>query len=431
MSRVGTTRTALADVAPAGSRPSPGSRPSSGSRPSPGGRVAGAVARMAPSTRLLGIGAVAAWAGVAAYLFGWGRTWEADLRVYAAAAHTFLAHRSPYSAAFDAHHLPFTYPPFSLFVFAPTALAAFPVVQAVWFLLDAAATCAFAYLALRSTTALARTRAIAIAALLGAVATLALEPLRSNLDFGQVNMFLMLCVVVDVVRPPGATRGVGVGLAAALKLTPLVYLAYFVLTRDGRAAVRGVVAFVLAGAAAWVVMPAASARYWFHLLFDTSRIGAAGFVSNQSWYGLLHRSPFIWGTFGAAAWFVLAAATGAASLYVAWRCARRGQTVEALVALFLCELLASPVSWTHHWSWVLLLPAVIAGRDRPRRFVTGAMIVVLAAAASGLNWISVPRWLAPVTTNDLVVVGAVLLFGWAAYELRDQAAARRLRAQAA
>ena len=63
------------------------------------------------------------------------------------------------------------------------------------------------------------------------------EPVRSNMDYGQINLVLMLLVVADLTGRQPWRRGLLIGLAAAVKLTPLVYLA--VLPRAPRLAFGG------------------------------------------------------------------------------------------------------------------------------------------------------------------------------------------------
>ena len=63
---------------------------------------------------------------------------------------------------------------------------------------------------------------------------LLLEPLRRNTTYGQVNVFLLLLVLVDLVATRARGRGSLVGLAAAIKLTPMIYIFVFIFRRDWR-----------------------------------------------------------------------------------------------------------------------------------------------------------------------------------------------------
>ena len=75
-----------------------------------------------------------------------------------------------------------------------------------------------------------------LAAAIVAPAVIYLEPIRSNFDFGQINVVLMTLVIADCVpRKTPWPRGMLLGIAIALKLTPAVFLLYFLLRRDTRA----------------------------------------------------------------------------------------------------------------------------------------------------------------------------------------------------
>ena len=76
------------------------------------------------------------------------------------------------------------------------------------------------------------------------VGALALEPVWQNLRFGQVNLVLMAAVVVDLTRPERRSSGVLVGLAAGVKLTPLVFVVLLVLVGRRGAAGRATLTFL-------------------------------------------------------------------------------------------------------------------------------------------------------------------------------------------
>ncbi len=114
--------------------------------------------------------------------------------------------------------------------------------------------------------------------------------MRSNFDYGQVNLILMVMIVADLTVVRSRWRGVLVGLAGAIKLTPLLFLYYFVAQRQWRSLLRGLAVAAGATAITWAILPSDSVRYWFHQVFDASRTGALGVVSNQSWNGMVHQA---------------------------------------------------------------------------------------------------------------------------------------------
>ena len=162
--------------------------------------------------------AVAIWMFIAFYLVHWGWRWDLDLEVYRAAGHSLHAGSDPYLAVFTNSRLPFTYPPFALLLLSPLSLGRTGIVEAGWWVVNAAALVAILYLALRSALGTDARRAFALAGALGGAATMALEPLRSNMDYGQINLLIMLLVMVDITRVRAPWRGLLVGIAYMVRV---------------------------------------------------------------------------------------------------------------------------------------------------------------------------------------------------------------------
>ena len=181
---------------------------------------------------------LAAWCVVVAFVARACVPRSLDLRVYRDAASLVLHGGAPYAVTFTSQHFAFTYPPFALFLFAP--LTALDLHAAIWALDLTGALCLVVALALcaRRDTTWSWTRCWVTASLLGGVSCLALEPLRSTLLDGQVNLVLLALVVVDLLAVPPRYRGFLIGLAAAVKLTPLVFVLWLLISGERRAAVR-------------------------------------------------------------------------------------------------------------------------------------------------------------------------------------------------
>jgi len=208
-----------------------------------------------------------------------------DLLVYQYGGRTVLD-GLPYLASRDpVTGLRFTYPPFAAVVMAPLAPLPAWLAAALW---TGASVGALAAVVVVVRHALDRPAPGWLVALVTGGA-LALEPVWQNLTFGQVNAFLMLAVLVDLVRPERRWSGVLVGIAAGVKLTPLVFVVLLLLV--GRRAAAGRAALVFAGTVAvgFVAMPGAAASYWSDRLVDAGRVGPPALAHNQSVYGALTR----------------------------------------------------------------------------------------------------------------------------------------------
>lgn len=285
--------------------------------------------------------------------------------------------------------LPFTYPPLAAIAFCPFAWLPLPAASATitcttLVLLIVAMTIVFAGLDVwpRSKAGPEPTwlRRCWLAAAIVAPSVVLFEPIRSNFGFGQINVVLMTLVIADCVpRRTPWPRGLLLGLAVALKLTPAVFLLYFLLRRDFRAVLTTVASFLGASLIGFLLAWRDSWQYWTDTIRNTDRIGGAALNTNQNLAGALARSAlsedqrFLFWALGC---LVVLAAT----VWTTRRVLRAGEPVLALICVALFGLVVSPVSWSHHWVWAL--PAVVAtGVVGYRRHATALAALSVAGVA--------------------------------------------------
>jgi alpha-1,2-mannosyltransferase len=254
--------------------------------------------------------------------------------------------------------LPFTYPPFAAVVMVPMALLPATLAAALW---TGASVGALAAVVVVVRSMLDRPAPGWLVALVTGGA-LALEPVWQNLVFGQVNLLLMLAVLADLLRPERRWSGVLVGIVAGIKLTPLVFVVLLVLV--GRRAAAGRAALVFAGTVAvgFVVMPGSAATYWTDRLVDAGRVGPPDLAHNQSVYGALTR--FLDGPPPTLLWLAVAGPLSLAVLVVGAGWWRRGDRVLGTCLGAVAMLLASPISWSHHWVWAVPVALALTERNR-------------------------------------------------------------------
>ena len=194
--------------------------------------------------------------------------------------------------------------------------------------------------------------------LLATAVALMTEPVLRGIGLGQVDIVLMVLVVWDLCQPDRRWwKGAGVGLAAGIKLVPLIFIPYLLLTRRFKQAAVAAAAFAATVIIGFIVLPRDSSRWWLHGLFiGGSYIGSTKFAGNQSLLAIVARtgSP-VWHT----EWLLVATATGVAGLAVAALLDRAGQRMLGLAACALTGLLISPISWDHHWVWIVLAAPVL------------------------------------------------------------------------
>ena len=366
--------------------------------------------------RLVAGVAVVAWAASVNYA-NLGSRFSLDLRVYRAAAASLLHGRNPYHLYFTNYHLPFTYPPAALLAFSPFSLSSVHLVESLWWVINALAVVVILYLGIRTALHFPRPRAFWIALASAPILNLVFEPLRANVTYGQINVVLLLLVVIDTTRTKPRVRGSLVGLAGAIKLTPLIYLLYFLVKGEWRSFVRGVVMFVGIGVVAFALLSRQSRTYWFHQAFDPGRTGAVGSRRNQSWNGLVHRWPFP-AHWALLSWSVLSLVTLAAAILLVYRLVLRDRIIDAVVALGMCAELISPISWSHHWVWVVLIPVLLVRGFEGQPLVVAAMILLCLVAAIGPYAWDIHGWPGRGLDDTLVLAGAIAMFTWAISEVQ-------------
>ncbi|GAA1275481.1 glycosyltransferase 87 family protein [Saccharothrix xinjiangensis] len=339
------------------------------------------VLRFAPLVLVLSLGWYAWRLGDPA---DWGMI---DLKVYWSLSPNLLGDQlysinMPFTADFP---LPFTYPPFAALAFLPISSLPWLAARVLWQVLSLVCL----WWLVRTALGLLASRAgqpydatWSRRALLWTGLALWCEPVRKTLDFGQINLVLVAGTFAAMVATRQAVAGLGVGVAAGLKLTPAISGLYFLVTRRFAAAAWSVAGFALTVALGFVASAGDSWRYWFELLGAADRVGPVGSAINQSLRGALSR------TFGhdvGTSWpWLLAVAVSAVLTGFALRAAvRAGDTLAAVVAVQLFGLLLSPISWSHHWLWVipLVLWLVHGGSRRgwPALSVAAAWVVVTGA----------------------------------------------------
>jgi alpha-1,2-mannosyltransferase len=219
------------------------------------------------------------------------------------------------------------------------------------------------------------------------------EPVQQTLALGQVNLLLMLLVVVDLLTASVLNKqtrwwhGIGIGLAAGVKLTPLVFIPYLLLVGRYRQAATAAGTFVATVVLGYAVLPKDSGTYWLHgLFFNANRIVFLGTRGNQSLRGMLTRLAGSV-TSGTAPWLVVAILVLILGVVAAAVLYRAGYPVPGMLACALTGLLVSPLSWDHHWVWIAPAIALLAhlgararGAVRAGWWAAGAVVVLVFGA---------------------------------------------------
>lgn len=347
--------------------------------------------------RLSLVGGLAAAVGLFLATVPLHRDWF-DLGVYYGTVESWSDGGRIYDYLVPGTHYGFTYPPFAAVCMLPMTLVDWQSAVAISVLLNLAAAGAVLYWSAGTVVrrqGWSRWFTFAVAGCLFVL----LEPVRDTFSFGQVNLLLLALVLSDAwLLSTGRSRfaGFGIGLAAAIKLTPAVFIGYLLVTRRWRAAATATGVATGATLLAMWVAPDASRVYWTEAMWNTDRVGSLAYVSNQSWQGVVARlsepdapSRTVW-------------ALGVIVILCLWawrarRAVAAGDELAGFAVTGLTACLISPVTWVHHLVWVFPALAVLIdaglrlqkGDPRRRRLLrwAGGIYVILCSSVVWLwSW---------------------------------------------
>jgi alpha-1,2-mannosyltransferase len=288
-------------------------------------------------------------------------------------------------------HLAFTYTPFAAIAFALISFVPWWLSQDISLVVDIIALVAALWFTLGGLGY--RKDKIRIGAtLLGAAAVYWTEPVLRTMYLGQVNLVLLALIIWDLCQPDTAKsrwwKGFGTGVAAGVKLVPLIFIPYLLLARKFRQAAMACAGFACTVLLGFVILPSDSSKWWFGGLFvQGGRTGFEGWAGNQSLEGIITR---LTGSVNGAkpAWIVAAVLVAVAGVVGAALLDRKGHPMLGLLMAALTGLLVSPISWDHHWVWIAP-GAVVAAHYAVRAWQRGARRV---AWACGLLAVAIVAW---------------------------------------
>jgi alpha-1,2-mannosyltransferase len=340
-----------------------------------------------PATVLLGASAVVLiGAGVACAFWMYHpepppplRRWDlGDLAVYRAAGKAILHGHSVYGSYVHDRlrvPLPFIYPPIAAVLAAPFTFLAETPANLLWTAATIAWLTAVVRICFRPLLErFGRGAPVALVLALGTMA--ALSPVEEHLRFGQVGIPLMACCVLDcMVERPRWPRGLLVGVAAAFKLVPAIFIPYLALTRRWRAAGVASATFVGLSLTGVLIAPSDSWSFWTNRMFEPT---SPEFFTNQSLAGILERAV---GGHWRLLWFPAVVVIVGLGLWRAVESSLAGDELRGVAIVGLIGALVSPISWIHHLVWIIPALAVIVGRgDDKRRLAVGFVIAALFVA---------------------------------------------------
>lgn len=323
-----------------------------------------------------------------------------DMEIYRDGAKAFLDGTQLYGVGLPTTfgiNLPFIYPPMAAILFIGFAKLSVPMAGLVITVLNLVLIWFIVERILSATAgALARAQRVWLALALGCVFA-CVEPSVQTLGFGQINIVVMALVVADLmITAPRWPRGVLIGLAIAIKVTPAVFGLMFLVKKDWKALGTLIAATIGWNGIAWIIDPKNSAQFFFHELPAGMNFGdTLAYGGNVSLRSVVARF-YHQGTTQSVLWAILVLIALGLTVWALRRCftvaggATWLQMITAGTVTGIFGLLASPISWSHHWVWlipVIMLSAYAYVEHRSRAGLIMALIGFFITVVVKFQWI--------------------------------------------
>lgn len=303
------------------------------------------------------------------FVIAGGRFWPwepstIDLSVYYHAVRAMLDGQNIMEFTSPGWNLYFIYPPVAAILMLPLAIGPYLFWQLVW-----TALLIFAQNTVMARCGLPRGWAIA---LLSIALMIGMEPIRTTIGYGQINTLLMAMVIIDLLpddpnRKRRIPQGLLIGIAAAVKLTPALFVLMLLILGRKRPAITAMITFAVLTVIGTVLQFEATVAFVKSLAGGETHTSGPVYVGNQSLLGVVLR---IFGETGGntVIGLVISAIAAVLAAIVGPYWWRQGSQVLAIGLVGLGTNLASPLSWTHHFVWMLPLGIAVVHQIARRRW---------------------------------------------------------------
>lgn len=328
-----------------------------------------------------------------------------DLRIYRGAIDSMLHGHGLYDFMMPVATgaSPFLYPPFAALIMLPTQAIPLGSVETAWILFQMAMTVVVVLLMVRGASWTGQRAVPAVAWALFLLSA----PVMYDINLGQISLPIVLLVLADVIALPPRWRGMLIGVAGAIKLTPMFFVPYFLITRQWRAAINASAAFGVSMLIGFAALPHESVRYWTSVVFNSSRIPNLGSPRNLTILGDL-KMWRVQDSVQGPVWAFLALSVALLALWAGWRHYRDGKPVAAAIVIGVATTAIGPIAWNHHLVWLIVAGVYMALSGTRRTSVIGWVLLTISILPSPI-W---PREEDPTMWRQLAGMIPLILTVW-------------------
>ena len=340
-----------------------------------------------------------------------------DFRVYYGAAQDLLRGANPYQQLYS-ENIPFNYPPSALLFLFPFAITSLKMAQIVWLALSFLSLFATGWIFFKLYLP---KREWWLKLLLMAV-LFQNFPTKFTLVMGQVNLLVLFLISASFffyLKKKETPSGLLLGLAAALKISPILLTIFFLARRKFRIVAIALITFIVSNLIFLFLSPDTLFSYFKTVLPNLLQAANQGYYYDQSFLSLMARlggTGEIWQILNL---FFLVGGTGLLLV-------KFGRLKDSFSELRFFSLSLSLIVMTNAFAWqhhlVFLFPAFLCATFyllKKKEFLYG-LILATAALLVGLHFREPSH---PLLANPIIAshgfIGALIL-GSLIYRLQDK-----------
>jgi alpha-1,2-mannosyltransferase len=227
-------------------------------------------------------------------------------------------------------------------------------------------------------------------------------PMYSQLTNGQLTLLIITLTFLDVAKVlPRKAQGILVGVAGAIKLTPLIFIPYYLVTGQRRQAAVATASFGAATALGFALFPGDSLFFWTHL-GKNDQFGDPARIDNLSLHAAIAR--WIPAAGSSILWLGLGLVVAVFAMIRARRHFQAGEWMEAALTVGASAVVIAPIAWPHYHMWVMLAGLWMLSFPHRRHQLLGLGVVIAYSL--------------PFTSAFMVPAGQGNLLAMAAFDLK-------------